>query len=90
MAEGKELPNVFSMTCQTVNKRRRQKNPVDTLIWAPSTPIRIFLKTHLFYPFWVSVHTETAFSVIKNEAFRKRSSELIFLKTPFSRCRVDG
>ena len=44
---------------------------------APSLRIRIFLKMHLFYPFWVSVHTETAFSVIKNEAFRKRSSEWI-------------
>ena len=56
----------------------------------PSTRIRIFLKTHLFYPFSVSVHTETAFSVTKNESFRKRSPEWIFLKTPFSCSRVDG
>ena len=56
---------------------------------APSTRIRIFWKTHLFYPFWVRVHTETAFSVTENEAFRKRSPEWIFLKTPFSCCRVD-
>ena len=34
---------------------------------APSTRIRIFLKTDLFYPCWASVHTETAFSVTKNE-----------------------
>ena len=57
---------------------------------APSTRIRIFWKTRLFYPFWVRVHTETAFSVTENEAFRKRSPEWIFLKTPFSCCRVDG
>ena len=46
----------------------------------PSTRIRIFLKTHLFYPFWVSVHTETAFSVTKNESFRKRYPEWIFFE----------
>ena len=52
-----------------------------------------FWKRIFFYPFWVPVHTETAFSVTKNKAFRKRSPEWIFLKTPFS-CsrgsRVDG
>ena len=57
---------------------------------APSTRIRKFLKTHLFYPFWVPVHTETAFSVTENEAFRKRSPEWIFLKTPFSCSRGTG
>ena len=53
-----------------------------------------FWKRILFYPFWVPVHTETAFSVrfsvTENEAFRKRSPEWIFLKTPFSCSRVDG
>ena len=49
-----------------------------------------FWKRIYFYPFWVSVHTETAFSVTKNESFRKRSPEWIFLKTPFSCSRVDG
>ena len=55
----------------------------------PSTRIRIFLKTRLFYPFWVSVHTKTAFSVTENEAFLKHSPEWIFFKTPFSFCRRD-
>ena len=51
-----------------------------------------FRKRIFFYPFWVPVHTETAFSVTENEAFRKRSPspEWIFLKTPFSCSRVDG
>ena len=43
---------------------------------APSTRIRILLKTHLSYPFWVSVRTETVFPVTKNEAFGKRSPDL--------------
>ena len=50
----------------------------------------IFENASFFYPFWVSVHTETAFTLTENEAFRKRSPEWIFLKTPFSCCRLDG
>ena len=50
----------------------------------------IFFETHLFVSVWVPVHTETAFLVTECEAFRKRSPEWIFLKTPRSCCRVDG
>ena len=57
---------------------------------AQSTHIGIFLKTHLFYPYWVRVHMDTAFLVPENEAFRKRSPEWIFLKTLFSCCHMDG
>ena len=33
------------------------KTDVQVSTKAPSTRTRIFLKVHLFYPFWVSVHT---------------------------------
>ena len=59
-------------------------------IQAPSTRIRIFLRKYLLYPCLVHVHTENAFSVTENEAFRKRCRKWIFLKTPFSCGLVDG
>ena len=55
----------------------------ETQCQAPSTRIWILLKTHLFYPFWVSAHTETAFPVIKSEAFRKPPPEWIYFENVF-------
>ena len=64
-----------------LQKLRLQNVSIDAL----ATRFRIFLKTHLYHPFWVSVHTETAFSVTENEAFRKRPPppEWIFWKRRF-------
>ena len=48
---------------------------------APSTHIEVFLKTEFFFsPFKPCVHTSTAFSCIRNAAFRKRFPEWSFFK----------
>ena len=75
-------------SCQFLTSNHKSNNWM--IFKAPSTRFRVFLKTHLFYPCWVCVYTETAFSIAKNEAFRKRSPESIFLETPFSCSRVNG
>ena len=70
-------------TLYSLGKDLFRSNAKQTEPKVPSIHIRIFLKRHLFYPFWASVHVETAFSVTKDKAFRKRSPEWTFLKTRF-------
>ena len=47
--DGKETGMIYPIT----DEAWRNSCTTETL----STIIRIFLKTHLFYPFWVSIHT---------------------------------
>ena len=57
---------------------------------APSTRIRIFLKTHIYLSVLTfRPHVAGVFGD-ENGAFRKRSPGWRFLKTPFSCSRVDG
>ena len=60
----------------------------------------VFESASVFYPCCVSVHMETMFYVTKSnetmfqslkvKSISKRSQERMFLKAPFSCCRVDG
>ncbi len=58
---------------------------------APSTLIRIHLKTHLFFSGLANrpAQTETVFSVIENGAFRKQSPQWRNSKTPALWCSVN-
>ena len=85
-----DIWGILTFLVEDSGKKPYQPGNMTWRLWPRPHVSGYFWKRIFFYPFWVPVHTETAFSVTENEAFRKRSPEWIFLKTPFSCCRVDG